>query len=130
MYEYCPVKIRGPLPPEGADVWWRADDRRYANYDPLAEFEQPSGSHLVIELTPFELVRHTPKGVWVRGWFGQESFVLGKAIRQLCVPTKELALRDLIARKEKHAKMAQIRADIAKSHLEAAHRALNNQKTC
>lgn len=119
----------GPNPPEGADVWWRADDKRYANYDPFAEFEQPSGSHVVIEFTPFELVRSTPKGVWLRGWLGNRFFVLGTATRQQAVPTKELALRDLVERKKIHAKMAQKRADAAKSALALASAALDMEAT-
>lgn len=118
----------GPNPPEGSDVWWRADDKRYANYDPWAEFEQPSGSHLVIEFTPFQVVKYTPKGVRLRDWIGYEFFVLGDAIRQKAVPTKALALQDLVRRKEKHAEMAQRRADIAKQHLDAAIKALEAEE--
>lgn len=118
------VKEVGPTPPEGSDVWWFAQDRRYANYDPFAEFEQPSGSHLVIELTPYIVDRVTPKGVWLRGWLGNRFFVLGSAIRQRAVPTKELALMDLIKRKEKHVKMSEIRLENAKACLEMAKGAL------
>jgi hypothetical protein len=121
---FVSVKEVGPKPPEGADVWWRADDKRYANYDPWAEFEQPSGSHLVIELTPFEVVKYTPKGVRLRNWIGYEFFVLGTATSQKAVPTQELALRDLVKRKEIHAEMAQKRADRAKEHLDVAKKAL------
>lgn len=109
-------------------MWWRADDKRYANYDPWAEFEQPSGSHLVIEFTPFQVVKYTPKGVRLRDWIGYEFFVLGDAIRQKAVPTKALALQDLVRRKEKHAEMAQRRADIAKQHLDAAIKALEAEE--
>lgn len=120
-------RTSGPMPPEGADIWWRADDRRYANYDPFAEFEQPSGSHLVIEFTPFEVIKETPKGVRVRNFLGTETFILGDAIRQLAVPTKAIALQDLIARKEKHVRMAQLRADQAREHLDAARKYLERE---
>lgn len=114
----------GPTPPEGSDVWWFARDKRYANYDPFAEFEQPSGSHVVIELFPYIVVKYTPKGVRLQGWLGEEVFVLGNAIRQRAAPTKELALRDLIKRKEKHVRMAEMRLNDAKCCLEMASRAL------
>lgn len=111
-------RVTGPKIPEGYEVWWRADDRRYANYNPFEEFEQDSGSHIVIELTPFIVHKHTPKGVWVSRFMGDKQFVLGNAIRQTCVPTKELALQDLVCRKEKHHRMALMRADeAAKAHL-------------
>ena len=117
------VQIRefGPRPfPEGADVWWRAEDTRYANYDPWAEFEQPSGSHLQLNLTPYVVDRYTPKGVWLRGSLGNRFFVLGTAIRQHAVPTKALAIRDLVARKKRHVEGAAARLRQAEAHLDAA----------
>ena len=72
------------------EVWWRAEDKRYANWDPWAEFEQPSGSHLKIDVIPYIVDRHTPKGVFLE----TGDFVLGKANKQFAVPTKELALLD------------------------------------
>ena len=111
----------GPRPfPEGADVWWRAEDKRYANYDPWAEFERPSGSHLQMNLTPYVVDRHTPKGVWLRGSLGARFFVRGNAIRQHAVPTRALAIRDLIARKKVHVRCAASRLAEAEEHLHAA----------
>lgn len=121
------ARIVGSLPPEGSEVWWRADDKRYANYDPWAEYEQPSGSHLMIELTPYIVTRHTPKGVFVRPFFGGEQFVRGPAKKQLAVPTKALALQDLVRRKERHVAGAEARAAQAREHLEAAKKALGCQ---
>jgi len=126
---YVRVKVRGPLPSFECEIWWRADINTYANYDPFAEFEQLSGSHFAIELTPFEVIRHTPCGVWVRSFMGSETFVLGYAIRQLCVPTKQLALQDLVARKQKHASMAALRAENAALMLSAAKGALRKETT-
>ena len=115
------VEIRErPRPPEGEELWWYAKDRRYANYDPWAEFEQPSGSHLVLELDWYVVVRHTPKGVWLRAPFQGEFFVRGNAIRQRAVPTKELAIRDLVARKKRHVAGAAARLARAQQHLAAA----------
>lgn len=113
-------KVVGPKPPEGYEVWWRADCKRYANFDPFAEFEQPSGSHLTIEVTPYIVIRTTPKGVWLQHWLGERFFVLGPAIRQRAVPTIQLALQDLVHRKKKHVIMAEQRAEVARQHLAAA----------
>lgn len=108
------------------DLWWRAEDKRYANYDPWAEFEQPDGSHLKIELRSYEVLRHTPKGVFLSvGLFDrQEEFVRGKAHKQFAVPTKELALRDLIIRKQHHVRGCKARLNQAVEHLDGAERAL------
>lgn len=122
-------RVTGPKVPDGYEVWWRADDRRYANYDPFAEFEQDSGSHVVIELTPFIVHKHTPKGVWVSQFMGDKQFVLGNAIRQICVPTKELALHDLVCRKEKHLRMAKMRAREAAKTLLLAQQSLTLERS-
>ena len=124
---FAKIYVRGPKPPEGSDVWWRADDRRYAAYDPWAEFEQPSGSHLQLELTPYVADHYTPKGVWLRCWLGSRHFVLGKAIKQLAVPTKALAIRDLIARKKSHVAGAAARLAQAEEHLHAAEQWLRSE---
>lgn len=105
------------------EIWWRAEDKRYANYDPWAEFEQPSGSHLKIELHPYAVERHTPKGVFLY----HHGFVLGTATKQFAVPTKELALQDLIARKKLHVLFSKARLAQAEEHLLAATRALEKE---
>ena len=110
----------GKRPPEGADVWWRAEDRRYANYDPWAEFEQPSGSHLQLTMIAYVVDSYTPKGVWLRDILGGRTFVLGTALKQFAVPTRELAIRDLIARKKVHVACCRARLAGAEEHLEAA----------
>jgi hypothetical protein len=122
---FVQVHVTGPKIPEGKEVWWRADDKRYANYDPWAEFDQPTGSHLMLELTPYVVVRHTPKGVWLRSYFGGETFVLGTATKQQAVPTVELAIRDLVARKKRHVAGAAARLRRAEQHLDAAEKWLD-----
>jgi hypothetical protein len=124
---YVSVRVLGPKLPEGAEVWWRADDRRYANYDPWAEDEQPEGSHLALELTPYVVSKHTPKGVWLRKWFGGKTFVLGTATKQEAAPTVELAIRDLVARKKRHVAGCRARLNRAEAHLEAAEKWLEQE---
>ena len=108
----------GSAPPAGEDVWWRADDRRYANYNPWDD--ECSGSHLRISYTRFVVDRYTPKGVWLRGFLGDTHFVLGTTLKQFAVPTKELALQDLVARKQRHVAGAKARLHRAEEHLAAA----------
>lgn len=119
-------KFTGATPPEGSDVWYRANDKRYANYDPFAEFDQPTGSHLRIEITRYTVERYMPKSVLLRDMFGNNVRVLGNAVRQHAVPTIELALLDLKARKETHVRMSQLRADRAREHLDATVKCLDD----
>ena len=116
-------RVNEPMPPEGSEVWWRAEDRVYANFDPWNDGDY-CGSYSVVELTPYKVTKATPKGVWVRAWLGHEQFVLGTAGKQLAVPTQELALADLVRRKEVHASFARARADRAQKHLEMAQKCL------
>lgn len=58
---------------------------------------------------------------------GDQQFVLGTAIRQVCVPTKEIALQDLVCRKEKHHRMTLMRADEARNCLLLAQQARNQE---
>ena len=105
-------------PPE---LWWRAVDKRYADYDPWAEWEQPLSSHLRIELHSYEVTKHTPQGVQLL----HHGFVLGTAIKQFAVPTKELALQDLIQRKLRHVAGCKARLHRAEEHLEGARHELS-----
>ena len=118
------VRIVGKVPPEGSDVWWAAEAKQYANYNEFAEFEQPSGHQTHILLTPYILIRHTPKGAYIQGMFGEEHFILGKAVRQFAVPTKELALRDLIARKRRYISILESRIREAEECRDMAEKAI------
>jgi hypothetical protein len=109
---------------EAPELWWRAKDKRYADYDPWAEFEQPTSSHCKIELSSYPVLRHTPKGVWIDIGFGCPQFILGTAAKQYAVPTKELALQDLIARKKRHVWCCAARLKRAEEHLNLARHAL------
>jgi len=86
------------------EVWWRAEAREYAAYDPRAEWGQPAGSVTRIEMTSYPVIHHTPKGVLIKYWDGSKDtkFILGNAARQWAVPTQELALKDLKCRIEGH----------------------------
>lgn len=104
------------------DSWWRAQDRCYAHYDPFEEIEQ-TGNVIKIEYTEYRVVKETPKGVWLNHMYAfhddKKFFVRGKARRQTAVPTKELALNDLLARKKKHVYYSELRTKSAMRNLEA-----------
>ena len=82
--------------------------------------EQPNSSHLVIELRSYEVVRSTPKGVWLNSGFGKPVFVLGTSYKQFAVPTQELALADLVKRKGVHVSACKARLFRAEEHKAAA----------
>ena len=104
------------------EVWWRAEDKRCAIFD---EWDEGlTGSTLHIQLRPHNVTRHTPKGVFL----DTGDFVRGKANKQFAVPTRELALLDLMARKRVQISFCQHRLNRAKEHLEGAERALKNER--
>jgi hypothetical protein len=107
--------------PEADDVWWRCEVRRHAHWD--YDYEHVTGYSCAVHWAQYHVVRATPKGVWVRqvgGYGGGEQFVLGKAIRQLCVPTRELAQQDEIARRKRHRAGASHRLALAEKMLRTA----------
>lgn len=114
----CRVHERSPK--DDREHWWRAEDKRYADYDPWAEFEQPNSSHLQINITAYPVVKHTAKGVWLDCGYLGKRFVRGEAIRQFAVPTRDLALKDLIARKKRHVEGCEARLFRAQEHLASA----------
>lgn len=120
-------RILGSMPPEGSDIWWHAREKTYANFDPWSD-DDYTGSHMVIELIPYIVVKYTPKGVRLQDFMGYSFFVLGSAIRQHAVPTRELALLDLVKRKEKHIQICEYRLRDAKKALDKTHYALNSER--
>lgn len=74
------------------DLWYSARVRTQATWDEWGECV--TGYYQIVDISTYVVVRYTPKGVWLRGFCTGEFFVLGTAIRQRAVPTKELALRD------------------------------------
>lgn len=71
-------------PPE--DLWWRAE---------LDLWGYGDGVNLIF--VPYEVVRVTPRGVWLDTRPGNK-FVRGDAVRQFATPTIELAVHDLSRR--------------------------------
>lgn len=81
------------------EVWYRYEDMRWA--PPLNEFDEPVGSgRSDIRLLEFEVLKHTPKGVWVGSW-SNKRFVLTSARKRYACPTKQEALDSFIARKKR-----------------------------
>ena len=111
-----------PTDPD-VEVWWRIDDCSYANVD---EWGDVVGSNLQIEAHAFEVVRQTPKGVWLRrGWlFATEQRVGVNWKRRFAAPTVEEAFKDYIARRERQRQICQAQADRAATLRDEATRML------
>jgi hypothetical protein len=62
----------------------------------------------------YEILRKTPKGVWIYLNFGDEKFVLSNARKRYACPTIEEAKESFKARKSKEIKILQARIDHAK----------------
>lgn len=78
-----------------------------------------------VELQEYEILRTTPKGVWIRrgssyGLHGDERFVLLGARKRFACPTKEEALESFIARKKAQKRIYEARARHAERALKIA----------
>ncbi len=100
------------------EVWYRYEDARYAA--PVDEFDRPIGSgELKVHLRQYEVIRHTPKGVWLRGarsgpWdFRDGRFVLKDARKRFACPTIDEAKQSFIARKQRQARIHRARVNQA-----------------
>lgn len=97
--------------PKVGDLWYRAKDAYYSGWDSHSETSYLIGPN--IELITYQVDKVTPKGVWLRRCFGtgtvqpmggliqssDRKFVLLMANKRLAQPSKEEALKSLIARK-------------------------------
>ncbi|WFU52219.1 hypothetical protein QA639_21160 [Bradyrhizobium pachyrhizi] len=83
-------------PPEGEDVLWRCEAKRYS-YVVDADREEYGVTDPRLEMWWWEVKRRTPKGAWL--WTGE--FVLLTAFKKKYAETEALAIRDFKARKNK-----------------------------
>lgn len=85
------------------EIWYRCEPFKQAHWD--YDYESISYYDYKLLWREFE-VTHTPKGVQAqeRTIIGLEGpvFVLGNARKQLCLPTRELALQDARVRADYH----------------------------
>lgn len=98
--------------------WYRCEVKHYSVAD---EYGDHSHTSTEVIFYKYAVLRETPKGVWLYYVFsgatnpdfawvsdpkhirpGTDIFVRGNATKQRACPTKELALADAIARKERH----------------------------
>lgn len=75
---------------------FRYEDVRYASMD-----EDSFSGPLQVELRKFTVLKHTPKGFWIRIGFSEKRFVLTEARKKYAHLTKGDALTSFIARKRR-----------------------------
>lgn len=121
--EMCPCQNRVEIV---EDIWHRCEVRSYSVADEW-------GDHLYtghkIDWYKFKVDSYTPKGVWLRGPYGEKFFVNGMAKKQRAVPTKALAIADEIARRKVHVLGCEARLLRAKHMLKlVTHEGMYNDK--
>lgn len=104
---------------EPREVYYRYEDFQMSH---LNEWGEPCGgaSH-EIKLREFDVIKHTPKGVWIYVGWGKR-FVLASATKQFACPTKEAAMVSFIARKRRQKGIYEARLHHIKMVLEKVQR--------
>lgn len=100
-----------------SEVYYRYEDRRYAG--PCDEWGDPipGSGHSDIHLRTYEVLKHTPKGVWLRFRY-DKKFVLASANKRFACATIEEAAESFIARKKRQ-------ISIYKNRMQRAEEVLN-----
>ena len=89
------------------DIWYRYNDITYA--PSVNEWGDSEGhGDTKVEESTYKVEKVTPKGVWIRQWWGVNSFsgsdkrfVLTDARKRYACPTKEDAMVSFLARKNR-----------------------------
>lgn len=91
------------------EYWYRMDAHLVA--PPVDEFDNAIGpAKVVVEIIELEVLRHTPKGVWLRYGFGKK-FVLRDARKRFACPTPKEAHESFFARQQAHIAHLQAKID-------------------
>ncbi|TIN00988.1 MAG: hypothetical protein E5Y34_11065 [Mesorhizobium sp.] len=86
------------------------DYREGTGYTDVCGEYVPTGSRLRIRIETFPVIKHTPKGVWIRDIGGDSKFLLHTAIKRYADPTVEKALHSFTARKKRQQSIYEARA--------------------
>ena len=85
--------------------YYRIEDKAYSNGVDVCGDPLP-GHHIGLTLLEFDVIKETPKGVWIQRTFGDfkadfKRFVLTSARKRYACPTLEEAKTSFRARKKK-----------------------------
>jgi hypothetical protein len=76
--------------------WYRVESRSVSDIDWEGE---PAGSHMEISLCKLEVLKNTPKGVWLKQFMRDKKFVLREAHKRFACPTIAEAFESFRARR-------------------------------
>lgn len=94
------IRFEGGSQEPPAEVWYRYEDKTYAPfYVDYYGIECNAEPILKVRLITYEVLRTTPKGVWLCDW--RKRFVLRGSHKRFACPTIEEAKESFIARKQK-----------------------------
>lgn len=92
-------------PPEGEDVLWRVDPRRYSGVSiDVNGCEHYYNSDTKFQLSWYKITKRTPKGAWIfgEGTWTDKKFILLTARKQWASETQHKAIECFLRRKERH----------------------------
>lgn len=72
---------------------------------------------VLVLVMKFNVIKHTPKGVWIEEHFEKKRFVLKDAKKKFACETEEEALKSFRARKQRQIKILKNRLRIARAAL-------------
>lgn len=112
--------MRGPVanqhqPPDNPVFWHRLQAIRYASL-----CEESAAGPLIVEHYQLQVLRETPKGVWLDWGGGKGRFVRRDAKRQWASPTFEQAKEKFIRRTERRCAILQAQIDDARMSISIA----------
>ena len=87
------------------EVWYRYEDKSYCSvYQTEWGDYQYYGNIVKIVCKELPVIKHTPKGVWLR-YRTKERWVSLTSNKQFACPTKELAMKSFMARKHRQKRL-------------------------
>ena len=90
-----------------SEVWYRIrhQGRSHGYVDDYGDYRFNNWFHVEIEVQEIPVKRRTPKGVWVEGPSGRDTWVSYTARKRYCYPTIKAARASFIARRRKAIKL-------------------------
>ena len=107
------------------EKFYRYEDKLEYSWD--YEFEIVTSSIVVITLLEFDVIKHTPCGVWL-SVYGTKKFVKTKARKRWACPTKKEAMESFLARKNKQKRLLEGQIDRVEKALYLAKIQMENEK--
>jgi hypothetical protein len=119
-------KLKYPFgrPPEGTDVLWRVDGKRYSVVID-ADREEYGSTPLQVEMRWYHVTKRTPCGAWLGS-----RFVRLNARKQFASNTEKEALESYIARKKRQIGILSAQLREAERGLKIAEHTLNTGSSC